>query len=422
MSKTNEILMKEIKIASKDIIEKFETDMDRYFEETIKLFSDDNFKYVKLSFKKHWKSFLQEKENVFDIKFKECCEKVLMKTKVLERKKFNELTAKFLNFKVRTRITTKVNAFYRVETLMENKFMFWFLYADIHHFLTAEFNPKTNEEMVEMFCRNSRMETTIEERQSIVDASFEWNNENFPREKKSKLKQLNKTLWNYLKTLNPDDEAIIYRGFNIKKDDDVRVGRNRIGNSNYYKQNTGKGISFTINEGVANWFAHRLVFIGSDFVRFSMRAIPDTDIVFHSIDVTAELDREALSGFKLFNIDKGFVDLSSRRIVGKYTIKKKDILFYSGVLGEEEIVALPHKTNLITYKLSKPKPFTTYETSTIPAECGSTFNIPKFNVGDYEEYEVGSFYQKLKDDSKERGFVLRKCEEKNGGVEYMYVA
>jgi hypothetical protein len=120
-----------------------------------------------------------------------------------------------------------------------------------------------------------------------------------------------------------------------------------IGNENDYRHQSGCGYCYTMDEDIALWFAHRLCMIDGKFKCSKAKITRNiVTLVFNDEGIQSSDDTE---------IDASLVGLSSRRVVAKYSVKKKNILFYVDNMSEREIVDLPETTQLISYKLSRPK-------------------------------------------------------------------
>ncbi len=283
-------------------------------------------------------------------------------------------------------------SFFKSEPQIQNSKLFWILYPAIHQNLSPETNPISKDVMDEMFYRYDRLDSTLEERQKMIVLYHELNH----TKGDIKPQRINKKLWEYLKKFDDDDDVILYRGFSIAENQDVRIGRKKLDNENAYRQQSGCGFCYTMDEDIALWFAHRLYMIDGKFsccrVKFDNHESGiERDMVI--ID-----DGGILEGNKTI-IDTSLVDIDSRRVVAKYSVKKRDILFYVDNMNEREIVVMPETTKLISYKLSRPKIITGKPSSTKTDERDWGKDI-----GYWEDYEKDKVYQLIKSPT-EKDFI-----------------
>lgn len=130
-------------------------------------------------------------------------------------------------------------------------------------------------------------------------------------------------------------KIIIYRGFDIAKNKDVRLGRYKRNNHNFYVQDSCAGLNYTLSKSVAQNFAvHKFVDDSALGVSKHHRMIASSSI------------------FDLENISlDGFTDPSLRRpYVAKYLVDSSDILLNISCFGESEIVLNPKDVHLVDYR------------------------------------------------------------------------
>ena len=116
---------------------------------------------------------------------------------------------------------------------------------------TVDYSGFTFEDWVEVFNRYDRLDVPVETRQELVSQNIISAGQN--------PKKVNKQLWDYLKNYKLDDDVIMYRGFTVAKDEDVRLGRKKVGNPNSHQQVNGVGFAYSIKEQASSWFSHRLL-------------------------------------------------------------------------------------------------------------------------------------------------------------------
>ena len=197
MSESLDRYLKEFKEKIKDADDKFAKDIDLYWEQTIKLFDDDNVSFMKTVlriscvYKKHWGNLYWDKVDIHSNTFDEIVESLNLPDSL--KVDFLMGDSEFTRIMNRYHTQTLLNGFFKFEPLVKNKYLFWFLYPMNHFHLSGESNPKTINEMYEIFNRYDRLDTTLGERQKIFDVLLEL--------KGDKSKKVNKVLWDYLKVV-----------------------------------------------------------------------------------------------------------------------------------------------------------------------------------------------------------------------------
>ena len=197
MSESLDKYLKEFKEKIKDVDDKFAKDIDLYWEQTIKLFDDDNVSFMKTVltmscvYKKHWGNLYFDKLDIHKNTFDEIVKSLNLPDSL--KVDFLMGDSEFTRIMNRYHTQTLLNRFFKFEPLVKNKYLFWFLYPMTHFHLSGESNPKTINEMYEIFNRYDRLDTTLGERQKIFDVWFEL--------KGDKSKKVNKVLWDYLKVV-----------------------------------------------------------------------------------------------------------------------------------------------------------------------------------------------------------------------------
>ena len=86
------------------------------------------------------------------------------------------------------------------------------------------------------------LEDEIEDFKNNTDPDIK---SHFAREDAEKIREL----------LKGDDLFYVYRGFLVDEDEYVRAGK-KVDGADYYKQNAGKGVSYSINGGTALYFIY----------------------------------------------------------------------------------------------------------------------------------------------------------------------
>ena len=197
MSESLDKYLKEFKEKIKDADDKFAKDIDLYWEQTIKLFGDDNFSFMKTVltmscvYKKHWGNLYFDKLDIHKNTFDEIVKSLNLPDSL--KTDFLMGDSEFTRIMNRYHTQNLLNGLFKFEPLVKNKYLFWFLYPMTHFHLSGESNPKTINEMYEIFNRYDRLDTTLGERQKIFDVWLEL--------KGDKSKKVNKVLWDYLKNV-----------------------------------------------------------------------------------------------------------------------------------------------------------------------------------------------------------------------------
>ena len=197
MSESLDRYLKEFKEKIKDADDKFAKDIDLYWEQTIKLFDDDKVSFMKTVlriscvYKKHWGNLYFDKLDIHSNTFDEIVKSLNLSDSL--KGDFLIGGSEFKRIFNANVIETLLNGFFKFEPLVKNKYLFWFLYPMNHFHLSGESNPKTINEMYEIFNRYDRLDTTHGERQKIFEVLLEL--------KGDKSKKVNKVLWDYLKVV-----------------------------------------------------------------------------------------------------------------------------------------------------------------------------------------------------------------------------
>ena len=197
MSESLDRYLKEFKEKIKDADDKFAKDIDLYWEQTIKLFDDDKVSFMKTVlriscvYKKHWGNLYFDKLDIHNNTFDEIVKSLNLPDSL--KGDFLIGGSEFKRIFNANVMETLLNGFFKFEPLVKNKYLFWFLYPMNHFHLSGESNPKTINEMYEIFNRYDRLDTTHGERQKIFDVLLEL--------KGDKSKKVNKVLLDYLKVV-----------------------------------------------------------------------------------------------------------------------------------------------------------------------------------------------------------------------------
>ncbi len=215
-----------------------------------------------------------------------------------------------------------INAVLDLENEITNSLFFWTIFP--HVYKNASFSLSNFDKYTDAFNRFTRLNVKLGQRQKCIDAVS-------PSSSRKETKKLKKTISKIKKN------AIVYRGFSISRDEDVRVGRYKTNNPNAERQNAGLGFSFTTDRDTANFFATQYYIKRSEtsglgnILYWNFGSPPQT---ISSIPAQIQTDK---------------VDDNARRVVASYLINQEDILFYAGEFGESEVVCLPDKARLIRY-------------------------------------------------------------------------
>jgi hypothetical protein len=236
------------------------------------------------------------------------------------------------------------DSFFRNESNITNSKLFWILQFFPYTLSTADYTEYTFDDWMGVFKKFDRLDVPLEKRQELSSSNLQIVSRKNP-------KKVNQLIWDYIKKFKPDDDVIMYRGFTVAKDEDVRKGRFKIGNPDSGKQAEGVGFSYSIDNKTAGWFSNRLLI--SDDKKHFKRGVSVTNkdgkkvgVKYHDVKLPTTFVNK---------LKPELVDKTARRVVGKFSVKRKDILYWNNSMKVLELVCLPETTTLISYKLSQHK-------------------------------------------------------------------
>lgn len=159
-------------------------------------------------------------------------------------------------------------------------------------------------------------------------------NSHFCREEAFKLKEL----------LDKDEPFYVYRGTNIGKDDRIRMGSKESG-ADYYKQDAGTGVSYSLDRNTAGFFCF-----------FNLKDKETEDILSKNKirNVPKELwSKEEFCEFWSETIDMMIDKKQIQPIICKHLIEPKKIKGSNFGKSEYEVNIMPEDTIVVDYKLVK---------------------------------------------------------------------
>ena len=226
----------------------------------------------------------------------------------------------------------ELDIFLEVEKQISNAYFFWSWIPEIYKKQT--FSQNYVDKFSEAFARNNRLKLPLMKRQASKKLYREYN------AKIRNVRGLDNPTQNKLNKLirKTKRNLIIYRGFSIHKDADIRVGRYKTNNPQAEQQDAGIGLSFTFNRAVANFFATqyyiengKLYWMSSSGIKEETPSIP------------------SLVNKDIIDIDK------SRRAVATYSIHKDDVIYVDASMREYEVLTFPNRAKLLRYDFLNPK-------------------------------------------------------------------
>jgi hypothetical protein len=216
------------------------------------------------------------------------------------------------------------DVFLEVEDKITNPIFFWtlqFIYYPESNLCHSNF-----EKWNLAFSRYDRLTLSFNERQKCVD-------QNIKELQNLNPIAINKTMFNYFKK---NDNWNIFRGFSVRKNDDIRVGRKVVGNPQSETQENGRGLSYTIRKQTAVFFSRQYQVMSSK---------NGTELS----NGEGVLDQTSVPINYFDGVDEELLNSDAKRVVAMYTISKKDVLYYNNLFGESELVALPSSVKLKRY-------------------------------------------------------------------------
>jgi hypothetical protein len=224
--------------------------------------------------------------------------------------------------------TDTINILLDLEYKIKNPLFFWSIYPIAYQ--RATHTQNFYEKFLISFTRPDRLKLglTARKKQNNVlnEKILKINGHSTSGIGKERKKKFSKKIRKLEKTFK------VYRGFTIRKDEDVRVGRYKINNPNWESQDKGLGLSFTTDRVVANYFATQY--------RIETGTFGEQKFIWTK-------NREFKFAKEL--VDESLIDETSRRVVGTYLANKEDILFYNNSMFEEEVMIDPQKVKLFRY-------------------------------------------------------------------------
>ena len=226
----------------------------------------------------------------------------------------------------------ELDIFLEVEKEISNAYFFWSWIPEIYKQIT--FSQNYVDRFGEAFARNNRLKIPLMKRQTSKKLYKEYSQKmrNVIGLDKSNQNKLNKLIRKTKKNL------IVYRGFSIHKDADIRVGRYKTNNPQAEQQDAGIGLSFTFNRAVANYFATQYYIENGKLYWLTIGG-----------------SKEAMPSIPSM-VNKDIIDIDkSRRAVATYSIHKDDIIYVDASMREYEVLTFPNKAKLLRYDFLNPK-------------------------------------------------------------------
>lgn len=150
---------------------------------------------------------------------------------------------------------------------------------------------------------------------------------------------LNASIKNNLTSKKVQQTYVVYRGIDINKSQNIRVGRYKKNNSLHEQQDFGKGFSFSPDKNLAiNFAIHKFIQDENSLGINKERRFENLSFLFDEIKVTKD---------DFFDIDK------KRPYVVKYKVNREDILIDASGFYESEIIIDPMRVKVVSYFLPK---------------------------------------------------------------------
>lgn len=152
-------------------------------------------------------------------------------------------------------------------------------------------------------------------------------------------REINDCIKKNITTLNRQKTYTLYRGIDIDKSKNIRVGRYKVGNPLSQTQDWGRGFSFTNKKEVATRFAlHKFVDDESSLGISKDRRFDNLSFLFNEIKVSK---------------DNFLNDKNKRPYVIKFKVDYESILIDASGLYENELIVDPESAKVISYLLPK---------------------------------------------------------------------
>jgi len=219
-----------------------------------------------------------------------------------------------------------IKYFFNNETYITNSKLFWIVFDVVWSF--SNFNEKHYQQWSEVFLRYDRLNGGFLDRIHLA-----------------KGKLYKDSIRDLLRQYNSDDFITVYRGFLVRKNKFVRKGILKNNNPNHFIQDEGKGYSYSLDKQQGIRFGSRYHFRSDLEIRKSLPTLFG-DLSHKKIE--KQLSNEYKSRFKDF-YNQNYLDKDTRRCVGTFKIKKKDIIFSDCIETEAEIIADPNNVHLVRY-------------------------------------------------------------------------
>ena len=141
------------------------------------------------------------------------------------------------------------------------------------------------------------------------------------------------------------DPFYVYRGFLVEQDEYVRMGKKDEG-SDYWKQDAGKGLSYSLDIDVAGYFCYwNLTWDENGNVR-------DKEYAKTSAIPSSIVTKEEYIKYEGERVSKRIDNLGKKPIVCKFLCDPNNIKGYSFELGESEVNLYPEELAVISYEIA----------------------------------------------------------------------
>jgi hypothetical protein len=214
--------------------------------------------------------------------------------------------------------------FAELEHLITNDEMFWTLMTDVWCNKSEVFTDNLS-----ILERYGRSKVSLERRLECVEHLKIILGKNELSEHRSSK--------GFMLKLIENDEITLYRSFKVEKGKSVRKGVKKNNNPDYYKQEEGRGWSYSMNK-TNSIFINGL--LGTFFYKNYLNMNDE--------EATIQLKKKRdLSEYKMKDIT---INDNFYNCIGTYTVKRKDIMFMTDDWGEMEVVVNPKYVKLIDYR------------------------------------------------------------------------
>lgn len=219
-----------------------------------------------------------------------------------------------------------IKYFFNNETYITNSKLFWIVFSVVWKF--SNFNEIHYQQWSEVFSRYGRLDGGFIDR---IHLSYG--------------KIYADSIRDVLRQYNSDDFITVYRGFLVRKNHFVRKGILKNNNPNHFIQDEGKGYSYSLDKQQGIRFGCRYHF-NSDFnIR---KSLPTLFGDLSNRKIEKQLSNEYKSKLRDF-YNQNYLEKETRRCVGTFKIKKKDIIFGDCIESESEIIIDSNNVQLVRY-------------------------------------------------------------------------